>query len=187
MADPGDQELMRLALEEATVASYWGDVPIGAIVARGDEVLSRAGNARERRQDPTAHAEVLALRAASDRLATWRLEGCTMYVTLEPCAMCAGALMLARVDRLVIGAMDECWRILRPGGRLTIRGPRPDSENLWVDVSHRRAFVEHSFDHFDWSTEFGRRYRYGVGPWLIVNVRREFGNFIFALIKREAE
>ncbi len=107
MADPGDQELMRLALEEATVASYWGDVPIGAIVARGDEVLSRAGNARERRQDPTAHAEVLALRAASDRLATWRLEGCTMYVTLEPCAMCAGALMLARVDRLVIGAMDE--------------------------------------------------------------------------------
>jgi tRNA(adenine34) deaminase len=99
--------MMTIALEEARVASTWGDVPIGAVVTRDDEVLARAGNAREREQDPTAHAEVLALRRAAQRLSTWRLEGCTMYVTLEPCAMCAGALVLARVDRLVFGAKDD--------------------------------------------------------------------------------
>ncbi|HEX9717695.1 MAG TPA: tRNA adenosine(34) deaminase TadA [Actinomycetota bacterium] len=106
MAEDRDREMMRLALDEARVASYWGDVPVGAVVTRGDDVVGRAGNARERKQDPTAHAEILALRAAADRLATWHLEGCTMYVTLEPCAMCAGALVLARVDRLVFGALD---------------------------------------------------------------------------------
>jgi tRNA(adenine34) deaminase len=79
---------------------------VGAVVARGEDVLGRAGNARERSQDPTAHAEILALRAASEVLGTWHLEGCTIYVTLEPCAMCAGALVLARVDRLVFGATD---------------------------------------------------------------------------------
>jgi tRNA(adenine34) deaminase len=102
-----DGRMMTIALEEARVASTWGDVPIGAVVTRDDEVLARAGNAREREQDPTAHAEVLALRRAAQRLSTWRLEGCTMYVTLEPCAMCAGALVLARVDRLVFGAKDD--------------------------------------------------------------------------------
>jgi tRNA(adenine34) deaminase len=105
-ADP-DERMMTIALEEARVASSWGDVPIGAVVTRDDEVLARAGNAREREQDPTAHAEVLALRRAAQRLSTWRLEGCTLYVTLEPCAMCAGALVLARVDRLVLGAKDD--------------------------------------------------------------------------------
>jgi tRNA(adenine34) deaminase len=105
-ADP-DERMMTIALEEARVASSWGDVPIGAVVTRDDEVLARAGNAREREQDPTAHAEVLALRRAAQRLSTWRLEGCTLYVTLEPCAMCAGALVLARVDRLVFGAKDD--------------------------------------------------------------------------------
>ena len=99
--------MMTIALEEARVASSWGDVPIGAVVTRDDEVLARAGNAREREQDPTAHAEVLALRRAAQRLSTWRLEGCTLYVTLEPCAMCAGALVLARVGRLVFGAKDD--------------------------------------------------------------------------------
>ncbi|HVH54206.1 MAG TPA: tRNA adenosine(34) deaminase TadA [Actinomycetota bacterium] len=102
-----DRRMMTIALEEARVASTWGDVPIGAVVTRDDEVLARAGNAREREQDPTAHAEVLALRRAAQRLSTWRLEGCTLYVTLEPCAMCAGALVLARVDRLVFGAKDD--------------------------------------------------------------------------------
>jgi tRNA(adenine34) deaminase len=102
-----DLEMMKLALEEARAASSWGDVPIGAVVARGDEVLARAGNARERDRDPTAHAEILALRAAAGRLGTWYLEGCTLYVTLEPCAMCAGAVVLARLDRLVFGAKDE--------------------------------------------------------------------------------
>lgn len=97
---------MRLALEDARAAGEAGDVPIGAVVARGDEVLGRAGNARERENDPTAHAEVLALRRAAAAAGSWHLEGCTMVVTLEPCAMCSGALVLARVDRLVFGAVD---------------------------------------------------------------------------------
>src|SRR6476619_728002 len=97
---------MRLALEQARAASAAGDVPVGAVVVRGDEILGRAGNAREREQDPTAHAEILALRAASQALGTWHLEGCAMVVTLEPCAMCAGAIVLARIDRLVYGASD---------------------------------------------------------------------------------
>ena len=101
-----DHELMGLALERASACVEWGDVPIGAVVARGSEVLAAFGNERERRSDPTAHAEVLALREAASRLGTWRLDGCTMVVTLEPCAMCAGALVLARVDRLVFGALD---------------------------------------------------------------------------------
>ena len=99
-------DAMRLALEEARACLAWGDVPIGAVVVRGDDVLSRAGNQRERQTDPTAHAEVLALRAAGAVLGSWRLEGCTLYVTIEPCAMCAGALVWARVDRLVFGAPD---------------------------------------------------------------------------------
>ena len=97
---------MRLALEEARAAGAEGDVPVGAVVARGDEVVARAGNAREREQDPTAHAEILALRQAARAVGSWHLEGCTLYVTLEPCAMCAGALVLARIDRLVFGAPD---------------------------------------------------------------------------------
>ena len=98
--------MMRLALEEARAAAARGDVPVGAVVVRGDEVVARAGNAREREQDPTAHAEILALRQAARAIGSWHLEGCTLYVTLEPCAMCAGALVLARIDRLVLGAPD---------------------------------------------------------------------------------
>jgi tRNA(adenine34) deaminase len=97
---------MALALQEAREAAERGDVPVGAVVVRGDEVLARAGNARERDQDPTAHAEIIALRHAAHELASWHLEGCTLYVTLEPCAMCSGALVLARLDRLVFGALD---------------------------------------------------------------------------------
>jgi tRNA(adenine34) deaminase len=81
-------------------------VPVGVVVARGGEVVARAGNAREREQDPTAHAEILALRQAARAVGSWHLEGCALYVTLEPCAMCAGALVLARIDRLVLGAAD---------------------------------------------------------------------------------
>ena len=102
---PFDESMMRLALEDAR-ACRWEDVPVGAVVTRGDEVLARAGNRRERNQDPTAHAEILALREAASALGTWRLEGCVLYVTLEPCAMCAGAVVLSRVDRLVYGAAD---------------------------------------------------------------------------------
>lgn len=84
----------------------------------------------------------------------------------------------------LIGVMNECWRILVVGGRLTIRGPLPDSPNLWVDVSHRRAFVENSFDHFDWETDFGKRYHYGIGPWRVVEARRdEAMNIIFDMMK----
>jgi tRNA(adenine34) deaminase len=98
--------MMELALVEARRCLQWGDVPVGAVVARGEDVLGAGGNQREKLADPTAHAEILALREASQHLGTWRLEGCTIYVTLEPCAMCAGAMVLARVDRLVFGAVD---------------------------------------------------------------------------------
>ena len=101
-----DERMMRLALEEARAAGAEGDVPVGAVVVRGDEVVGRASNAREREQDPTAHAEILTLRQAARAIGNWHLEGCTLYVTLEPCAMCAGAIVLARVDRLVLGASD---------------------------------------------------------------------------------
>ena len=101
-----DERLMRLALDEARACLTSGDVPVGAVVSRGGEVLAAVGNARERMQDPTAHAEVLAMREAAERTGSWRLDGCTLVVTLEPCAMCAGAMVLARVPRLVFGATD---------------------------------------------------------------------------------
>jgi tRNA(adenine34) deaminase len=101
-----DELMMRRALELAEQAAQHDDVPIGAVVARGDEVLGQAGNERELRRDPTAHAEVLALRQAAERLGGWRLLETTIYVTLEPCPMCAGAITLARVPRLVYGAAD---------------------------------------------------------------------------------
>jgi tRNA(adenine34) deaminase len=104
--DAPDERMMRLALEEARSAAAGGDVPVGAVIVRGEEILGRAGNAREREQDPTAHAEILALRQASGATGSWHLEGCAMVVTLEPCAMCAGAIVLARLDRLVFGASD---------------------------------------------------------------------------------
>jgi tRNA(adenine34) deaminase len=101
-----DEGLMRLALEQARTCVAAGDVPVGAVVARDGDVLASAGNARERLGDPTAHAEILALREAARRTGSWRLDGCTLVVTLEPCAMCAGAIVLARVERVVFGALD---------------------------------------------------------------------------------
>ncbi|HZB00845.1 MAG TPA: tRNA adenosine(34) deaminase TadA [Actinomycetota bacterium] len=101
-----DEALMARALTEARRCVDHDDVPIGAVLARDGEVVAAAGNERELRHDPTAHAEVLVLRAASESLGTWRLEGCTLYVTLEPCAMCAGAVVLSRLDRLVYGSTD---------------------------------------------------------------------------------
>jgi tRNA(adenine34) deaminase len=101
-----DAEWMREALVLARASLEHGDVPIGCVIVRDDEAIAAAGNERELRGDPTAHAEVLALRAASEVLGTWRLAGCTLYVTLEPCAMCAGAIVLARVDRVVFGTAD---------------------------------------------------------------------------------
>jgi tRNA(adenine34) deaminase len=101
------EDSMRLALEQARIAAGHGDVPVGAVVIdEAGRVLAAAGNEREIRHDPTAHAELLALREASRRLRSWRLSGLTLVVTLEPCTMCAGALVLARVARLVFGAFD---------------------------------------------------------------------------------
>jgi tRNA(adenine34) deaminase len=97
---------MRIALQRAVAAGEHGDVPIGAVVARDGEPLGEAGNEREQRADPTAHAEILALRQAAEKLGGWRLPGTAIYVTLEPCAMCAGAIALARVERLVFAAPD---------------------------------------------------------------------------------
>jgi tRNA(adenine34) deaminase len=97
---------MRLALREAERAMEHDDVPIGAVVVHEGEVIGVGANERELRSDPTAHAEVLALREASAKLGTWRLLDCVLYVTLEPCAMCAGAIVLARVPRVVFGAWD---------------------------------------------------------------------------------
>jgi len=103
---PTDADWMARALEMARGCLDHDDVPIGCVVVREGRELAAAGNERELRRDPTAHAEVLALRSAADALGTWRLDGCTLYVTLEPCAMCAGAVVLARVDRVVVGAGD---------------------------------------------------------------------------------
>lgn len=97
---------MRAALEVAQGCATSGDVPVGAAIVKGDDVLATGGNRREADQDPTAHAEIVAIRAAARAVGSWRLDGCTLYVTLEPCAMCAGAMVLARLDRVVFGAAD---------------------------------------------------------------------------------
>jgi tRNA(adenine34) deaminase len=103
----GDEEAMRSAIAEARAAEVHGDVPIGAVVVRDGQVIAARHNERELTGDPTAHAEVLALRAAAADRGEWRLRGCTLVVTLEPCTMCAGAVVLSRVDRLVFGAFDD--------------------------------------------------------------------------------
>jgi tRNA(adenine34) deaminase len=97
---------MRLAIEEARQSARVGDVPVGCVIVSDGRTVAGAGNGRERLQDPTAHAEMLAVREAARADETWHLEGCTLYVTLEPCAMCAGAIVLARIDRVVYGAAD---------------------------------------------------------------------------------
>jgi tRNA(adenine34) deaminase len=102
-----DEQWMGAALDLAREAGQAGDVPVGAVIVRGGEVIARAGNRTVRDQDPTAHAEVLAIREAARARKDWRLTGCILYVTLEPCAMCAGAIVLARLDRVVFGAFDD--------------------------------------------------------------------------------
>lgn len=109
MSLPGvgdDDRFMAVALDEAAAALAHDDVPIGALVVHDGVVVGRGHNARERDQDPTAHAELIALREAAKTLGRWRLSGCALYVTLEPCAMCAGAAVLARVDLVVFAAPD---------------------------------------------------------------------------------
>ena len=101
-----DEMLMAAAIDEARRALREGELPVGAVVARGGEILSLGRNRREESHDPTAHAEIEAIRGAADMLGGWRLTGCTLYVTLEPCAMCAGAIVAARLDRVIYGAAD---------------------------------------------------------------------------------
>ena len=103
---PRDEYFMRLALREADRALEHDDVPVGCTIVLDGEVIAAARNERELRGDPTAHAEVLALREASAQVGSWRLDGCALYVTLEPCAMCAGAIVLSRLPRVVFGAAD---------------------------------------------------------------------------------
>ena len=101
-----DERFMRAAIEAAKIAEENGDVPIGTVVVFEGRIIGKAYNQREQLQDPTAHAEIIALTQAAAAVESWRLNGCTMYVTLEPCPMCAGALVLSRMDRLVYGCDD---------------------------------------------------------------------------------
>lgn len=107
IASADDLAYMAAALNEARVAGAAGDVPVGAVIVQNGAILAGASNRNLRDQDPTAHAEILAVREAATALGSARLVGCTLYVTLEPCAMCAGAIVLARFDRVVFGAWDE--------------------------------------------------------------------------------
>ena len=122
---------MRDALDEAARAAARSEVPVGAVVVREGVVLARAGNLREGLSDPTAHAELLALREAAKALGTWRLEGCRVYVTLEPCAMCAGAMVLARVEACIFGCADPKGGFLGSLGDLS----------RWPGLNHRFAVV----------------------------------------------
>jgi tRNA(adenine34) deaminase len=101
-----DEQYMLSALKQAEIAEQNGDVPIGAVIVHNNQIIAKAYNQREQLKDPTAHAEIIALTQAAAALDSWRLNGCTIYVTLEPCTMCAGALVLARIDRLVYGCDD---------------------------------------------------------------------------------
>ena len=120
MVLPEDERFMDLALEQAALAASLGEVPVGAVVVSSEQVLlAMAHNRREVDGDPTAHAELLAVRAASRATGSWRLNGCTVYVTLEPCAMCTGAMLLGRVSRCVYGATDPKGGFLGTVGDLS--------------------------------------------------------------------
>jgi len=139
---------MSAALEEASVAASHGDVPVGAIVVRDGVVLARASNRTVRDQDPTAHAELLAIRAAAKSLGSWRLGDCTLYVTLEPCAMCAGAIVLARLDRVVFGAWDDKAGMAGSVGDL-LRHPRLNHRPDVVGGVHADVSAEQLRQFFD--------------------------------------
>jgi len=106
LSNDKDNDFMKLAIDQAKIAEENGDVPIGAVIVYQNQIIGKAYNQREQLKDPTAHAEIIALTQAAAALENWHLNGCTMYVTLEPCPMCAGALVLSRMDRLVYGCDD---------------------------------------------------------------------------------
>jgi tRNA(adenine34) deaminase len=101
-----DRQFMKAAIDQANIALENGDVPIGAVIVHQDKIIAKGYNQRHKLNDPTAHAEIIAITAAAEYIGNWRLHGCTIYVTLEPCPMCAGALVLARIERLVFGCDD---------------------------------------------------------------------------------
>lgn len=107
MTNADDEKYMRLAIEQAEIAGRIGEVPIGAVITdKSQKIISTAHNLRESTNDPTAHAEIIAIKRAGEKLGSWRLDGATIYVTVEPCVMCIGAIVLARIRRLVFGARD---------------------------------------------------------------------------------
>jgi tRNA(adenine34) deaminase len=123
-----DLRWMRVAYDEAVMAAEQGEVPVGAVVVAGGRPIGRGQNRNEALQDPTAHAEILAITAAANTLGSWRLEGATLYVTLEPCLMCAGAIFLARIERLVFAARD----------------PKRGALGSVIDVSQNEALNHHT-------------------------------------------
>jgi tRNA(adenine34) deaminase len=150
-----DREYMQMALERARLAPVLGEVPIGALLVLEGQVLSLVHNFREVWQDPTAHAEVVAIREAATRLGTWRLTGTTMYVTVEPCSMCAGAIIQSRISRLVFGARDPkagaCGSVFN----------LPDERRLNHRVQVVGGLLEHESQEL--MQTFFRRLREGVG------------------------
>jgi tRNA(adenine34) deaminase len=150
-----DREYMQMALERARLAPVLGEVPIGALLVLEGQVLSLVHNFREVWQDPTAHAEVVAIREAATRLGTWRLTGTTMYVTVEPCSMCAGAIIQSRISRLVFGARDPkagaCGSVFN----------LPDERRLNHRVQVVGGLLEHESQEL--IQTFFRRLREGVG------------------------
>ena len=129
------EKFMKTALSEAALAAAEGEVPVGAVIVKDGEILARAHNLTETLNDPTAHAEVLAIREAASKLGWARLTGCTMYVTVEPCAMCAGAIVWARIEELVIGTMDP--KAGACGSLMDI----PEDERLNHRVNIRRGML----------------------------------------------
>ncbi|HEV2215315.1 MAG TPA: tRNA adenosine(34) deaminase TadA, partial [Terracidiphilus sp.] len=126
-----NQEAMEAALEQARLAAEAGEVPIGAVVLRDEAIVARAQNRVLRDNDPTAHAEIVALRAAAAALGNYRLNGCTLFVTLEPCAMCAGAMIHARIDRLVYAAADP--KAGACGSVLGVVNHQKLNHRMWVE------------------------------------------------------
>jgi tRNA(adenine34) deaminase len=132
-----DLEYMHLALTYAQQAQRIGEVPIGAVVVREGVVVAGSGNVRETQHDPAGHAELVAMREAAKAFGSWRLDGCTVYVTLEPCAMCAGAMVLARIDRCVFGCTDPKGGFLGTLGDLS----------SWPGLNHRFAVTSGVEEH----------------------------------------
>ena len=136
---PRDEYFMRLALREAEAALTHDDVPIGAVVVRDGELVGAGHNERELRQDPTAHAEILALREASRAVGSWRLLDCVLYVTLEPCAMCAAAIAAARIGRLLYGAADPKSGGVEHGARVFAHRQTHHKPEVYGGIAEREA------------------------------------------------